>query len=430
MKSFNRMKKPGSANASGYAVQFVGAARHVPDILWELCFAPPLEGRWWYESLENAGLEDQFTFYYAVIWRDEEPVGLAPVFTMDVPIELVAPPEAMPVLKFIGKLRPASLYQRTLFVGSPCSDEGAVEFVHGVDRRAALSCLQEALDKKAKQIKAPMLVWKDLPSSFEADMAWVAAQHGLFPMISFPGSVVHLSSRKKEDYLANLKGSRRHTLKKKLKRSVDAVAVKTEVVQRPGPAAMDEIFALFLQTYEKATTKFERLNRQFFDAIAEQQVSHFVILREAASDQMIAFMLCFEVGGYVINKFIGLDYSRPKEWALYFRLWNATVDWALAQGYSSIQSGQTGYQPKIEVGHSLVPLTNYCRHRNFLIHRIYNHVAKTVSWRTLDEQLATFLKAHPEEAPSVEQAGRQRNASKPEVTSIPGVQSVSTRPTQ
>jgi hypothetical protein len=37
---------------------------------------------------------------------------------------------------------------------------------------------------------------------------------------------------------------------------------------------------------------------------------------------------------------------------------------------TSIQSGQTAYAPKIEMGHRLVPLTNYCHHRSILLHAI------------------------------------------------------------
>jgi hypothetical protein len=112
---------------------------------------------------------------------------------------------------------------------------------------------------------------------------------------------------------------------------------------------------------------------------------------------MVAFMLCFDAGERLINnKFIGIDYGKPKEWLLYFRLWDAAVDWALSRGFSSIQSGQTAYAPKIEMGHRLVPLTNYCQHRYILIHAIYRAVAKMVDWSGLDGELALFLKAHPE----------------------------------
>jgi hypothetical protein len=107
-------------------------------------------------------------------------------------------------------------------------------------------------------------------------------------------------------------------------------------------------------------------------------------------------MLCLDMGSRVINKFIGIDYRRPRDWLLYFRLWDAAVDWALSRGADAIQSGQTGYAPKIETGHRLVPLTNYCAHRNRFVHAIGRAFARHITWSTLDDDLARFLKAHPD----------------------------------
>jgi hypothetical protein len=108
---------------------------------------------------------------------------------------------------------------------------------------------------------------------------------------------------------------------------------------------------------------------------------------------MVAFMLCFHIGERVINKYIGLDYSGPREWFLFLRLFDAAVDWALARGATSLQSGQTGYPAKIEQGHRLVPLTNWARHRNPVWHRIGAYVAGRIRWQTLDDDLATYVKA-------------------------------------
>jgi hypothetical protein len=111
---------------------------------------------------------------------------------------------------------------------------------------------------------------------------------------------------------------------------------------------------------------------------------------------MIAFMLCFDLGERLINMFIGMDYSRPKEWMLFFRLWEAVVDLALSRGFLAVLSGRSSYEVKIEVGHKLIPLNNYCRHRNFFLHNIYRILAQRVDWASLDEALARFLKAHPD----------------------------------
>jgi predicted N-acyltransferase len=151
---------------------------------------------------------------------------------------------------------------------------------------------------------------------------------------------------------------------------------------------LDELFPLFWQTYERGATKFERLNRRVFELLAAEPSSHVVVLRERASGAAVAFMLCFDLDGLVVNKFIGLDYSRPREWLLYFRLWDAAVDFALARGAAQLQSGQTGYRFKLETGHRLVPLTNWCRHSNPLVHRVYRFVASKVDWSTLDDDLA------------------------------------------
>ena len=380
----------------GFSVRFVQSESQIDPALWDACFAPPLEGRWWYSTLEQCGLEDQFSFLYGVLHRDGIPVGIAPAFVMDFPVALVAPPALQRGIEGLGRRFPSLFVPRSLFVGSPCADEGTVGMLRGVDSRSALLALQQALETQARVLGAALLVWKDFPAPQAADLEWLAKQRRLFRVASFPGTIVELPVRSKDAYFAALKGSRRHALRKKLRRSAARVDIRVEIVQGPDGRTLDALFGLFWQTYQKATTRFEKLNRKFFEIVATRPESHFVLLRERSSDEMVAFMLCFDLGSRVINKFIGIDYRRPRDWLLYFRLWDAAVDWALSRGADAIQSGQTGYAPKIETGHRLVPLTNYCAHRNRLVHAIGRAFARHITWSTLDDDLARFLKAHPD----------------------------------
>jgi Peptidogalycan biosysnthesis/recognition len=383
------------------SVAFVASEADLPADLWAQCFPPPLEGRWWYRMLEASALERQFTFLYARLDRGARPIGIAPLFLCDVPVAFLVPDWLLPVLSLPGRLLPALSSPRILFVGSPCADEGTVGLLPGVDRRMALLHLQRALEREAAARSAAMITWKDFPSGYDPDLTWLAAETGLFRAPSFPGAIVDFSSARKEDYLASLGSARRYKLRKKLERSARALDAEVEVIQRPEPPTLDEIYALFRQTRDKATTSFERLDRAFFTAAAEQPVSHFLILRERASRHMVAFMLCFHVGERVINKYIGLDYSGSRERFLYFRLFDAALDWTLARGATSLQSGQTSYAAKIEQGHRLVPLTNWACHRNPMWHRIGAYVAGRIQWQTLDDDLATYVK--PGRAPG---AGR------------------------
>ncbi len=134
--------------------------------------------------------------------------------------------------------------------------------------------------------------------------------------------------------------------------------------------------------------RFEELDRRFFECVARQPCAHFIVLREATRGEAVAFMLCFHLGDKVINKYLGFDYRRPAEWLLYFRLWDAALDWALSLDARSIQSGQTGYRPKIETGHRLVPLFNYCAHRSRLVHALAAAAARRIDWSTIDDDLA------------------------------------------
>ena len=392
-------RRPGGGahmRENGFQVEFLETASQIPNGLWDACFQPPAEGRWWYEALDQSGIEDQFTFLYALINHFGSPVGIAPAFFMDVPVDQVAPQQFLRLLRLVGKIIPSVLSQRTLFVGSPILDEGRVGLIPHVNRRGALLSLQLALEAKANELRAPLIVWKDFPESSVADFNWLSRQRRLFRVISLPNTVVEFPSPSKEDYFAALKGTRRRKLKTKLKRSREQVALAVEIVQRPDAKTLDDIFGLFWQTYEKSATKFERLSRKFFEAIAEKPATLFIILREEITGEMIAFMQCFDLGERLVNMFIGIDYSRPKEWMLFFRLWEAVVDLALSRGFSAVVSGRSSYEVKIEIGHKLIPLNNYCQHRNIFLHIIYHILAQRVDWASLDEALARFLKAHPD----------------------------------
>lgn len=379
-------------------VRFVNSASDIPGELWHACFPPPLEGQWWYEALEASGLEDQFAFLYAVVEADGKPAGIAPLFVMTVPLGVAVPDWLKPVLAIPARTISFLADPRALFVGSPCSDEGTVGLLPGIDRRAALLCLQDALEAEAQRRDAAMIVWKDFAPDAARDLAWLAGQRRLFPLVGYPGTAVELPRASKDAYFASLKGSRRAELKRKLRRSAERARLDAEVLQKPGEKTLDEVYGLFCQTFEKSPTKFERLGRKFFEVIAEKSVSHFVLLRERDTRALVAFKLCFAVGQRVIHKFIGIDYSRPRDWMLYFRLWDAALEWSLARGATSLQSGQTGYAAKLEVGHRLVPLTNYCRHRNPLLHGAFALFARRIGWKSLDADLARYLKAHPEAA--------------------------------
>ncbi len=380
---------------SPFEVVWVDRAGDIPAATWAQFFAPPREGAWWYRALEQSGLEDQFSFRYLLLTQGLTTVALVPVFLMDVPMRLVVPPVLLPWVSALGHVFSWLRVQRTLFVGSPCAEEGWIGLAFGIDVSAALRCIDAALCAEMRRQRASVRVWKDFGAAWDEALSALARKARMFRLVSFPGTAVTLQGSR-EAYLQSLGGNQRHRFKKKIRRSKEAIDLGVEVIRQPDDATLDKLFVLFWQTYEKATTRFERLNRRFFGIVAAESTTSFIVLRSPITLQPVAFMMCFEFPGWLINKFIGIDYRTPREWMLYFRLWDAAVDHAIHVGATVLQSGQTGYGPKIDLGHELVPLTNYGAHRNPFIHWIYARVAAEVDWETLDPALAAALEAHPE----------------------------------
>jgi len=104
-----------------------------------------------------------------------------------------------------------------------------------------------------------------------------------------------------------------------------------------------------------------------------------------------------------VNQYIGLDYAVAEAGRLYYQLFEAGYEWASRKGAHDLFSGQTGYSGKLNLGHVLVPLWNYCEHRNPVVNAAFRRGAAGISWATLDPQLAEYLRAHPELHPGNEE---------------------------
>jgi len=382
-----------SARHGVVTVSWVNSADDVPTDLWAACFPPPLEGLWWYQAFEAAHLEDQFTFAYAAIRRDGELVGIAPAFKMDLALEIVLPDAIAPFVAWLGRTIPALRYQRTWFIGSPCAEEGHIGLIPGVTLDEVLPALIAAVEERAKALRAHMIVWKDVPEAAAASLERHAKLARVFKVPSFPGTEIHNLAQTFDDYLKALTGPRRYRLKKKLKASRAAIELETTVIQHPAPAEMAEIWRLFWLTYEKATTRFEKLNPSFFDALAKAETTYFVMQRRKSDGHLAAFMLCYLEANCATNKFIGIDYALGDKTFLYFRLFEDFTRWAISRNATMLRSGQTGYHAKLDLGHELIPLYNFARNRSGLMHLIYAAVGRSISWSSLDADLKVYVEA-------------------------------------
>jgi hypothetical protein len=382
----------------GYRLEWFSTADELPQPLWEACFRAPQERRWWYEAIQKGGMEAQFAFHYGRITdASGADVGIVPTFVMNVPMELVAPPAAMRVIRALGPLGRPFLHQRTLFVGNVAGEGGAIGLLPGVKMGDVARDVSAALWRLRRKVGARLVVWKDFLPEQTDELRPALSAMGYFEMVSYPATLLSLPAQGGEEaYVKGLSSDYRYKLRKKMKASRASVPLRADALRGPTPAELDEIWALFWQTYKRGTTKFEEFNRKVFENFALHPGSHFLTLRREDTNAMVAFMLLTEEGDHWVNRFIGMDYDAPKELFLYYRLFVAAVEYCARHWRPHLLSGQTGYRAKLELGHDLIPLVNFTRHRNPLLHWVYAKVASGITWSTLDEELGVYLKAHPE----------------------------------
>ncbi|MEO8739621.1 MAG: hypothetical protein ABI537_07965 [Casimicrobiaceae bacterium] len=372
-------------------------ASDIPEGLWRACFSPPGEGLFWLRAIEAGTVAGQFKFQFGLLEQDGVAIGIVPAFLFDLPLEIVLPPGIARGLTALarGPLRRIG-YLRTLFVGNVAGEEGQVGLLPGHALSRLAPFVHDALRAKARALKAPMLVWKDFPASERVALDELARNGRVFRTVSYPGTAIPLVRGGYAAFLATVRADRRWKINDKLRRGARTIAVATTIVGQPGSAELDEIFALFMQTAARGKIAFERLTPEFFRTIAACDESTFIVLRDAATKKMLAFMLMFDLGERVINQFIGIDYTAGAGAFLYFRLFAVAYDWACTTQAGVMQSGQTGYMAKLDLGHTLIPLWNYCEHRNPAVNWMYRRIASEIGWDALDSQLREYLKAHPE----------------------------------
>jgi hypothetical protein len=372
----------------------------IPEAVWADCFGPPHEGLFWFRALEAAGIADQFTFCFGELRDGATTVGIVPAFVFDLPLSLVLPDAAARIASLVERSPLRSLGRvRTFFIGSVAGEEGHVGLQAPHRLRDVAAQVHAAAREQASNLRAGLLVWKDFPDCDRAALDALGGGTRAFAMPSYPGSSIPLLPGGYAAYLETLPSQRRAKMRKRLRRGAALLPLISTILKHPSDSQIQEIHALYAQTYERGKTKFERLTPQFFAAIAKFDAATFVVQRHRDSGRLLTFMLLFDLGERVINQFIGIDYTATPGGFAYFQLFAAAYDWACTTAARVMQSGQTGYMAKLESGHLLVPLWNYCEHRNPVVNRIFRRVARGITWGTLDDQLREWLVAHPEALP-------------------------------
>ncbi|TAM40687.1 hypothetical protein EPN54_02450, partial [bacterium] len=175
---------------------------------WDAVFGDIPESYPFYKTLENSEL-NEFVFYYLVIYRDDEAVLIAPLFSMDFNLDIAVEGKLCGVIKLIRRVLPRFLISKTLFCGSPFAECGVLGIRQ--DFKGSLELiplLARQLKDLAVKLNAPLIIFKDFPQERTA-LLDVLLRQGFSRTKSFPAVLVDVNFRSFEEYLKSLGSSTR-----------------------------------------------------------------------------------------------------------------------------------------------------------------------------------------------------------------------------
>lgn len=222
-----------------------------------------------------------------------------------------------------------------------------------------------------------MTVVKDLPQASpllsqadnqraEAIMQACCSQ-GFFAVEGMPLAYVPIDFSDVNTYLGRLPKSARRYVQRRL-RTRDQMTVKRIPT---GAAFADEALvaayhALYLEVQDNSDIAFDCLPLSFFAALLRCENSGGFVFeyRHGETGKLLGWNLCFEVGGRLVDKYVGLSYPDAREMNLYFVSWIVNLEYALERGLTQYVAGVAAAEVKAMLGASFTPTRHAVYVRN------------------------------------------------------------------
>ncbi len=357
--------------------------------LWRQAFGHLRKDSRYYEIVEDTVCPEFDYRYFAIKDKRGELLAIQPFFMLDQDLLAGVGPKVKAFVSSVRRVWPRFLTMRTLMAGC-AAGEGHLCAKENGARRDHAEILAANIRRLARQEKASLIVLKEFPAEYR-DALSCFSSHGFTMMPSMPMTRLDISQFSSfDDYLSKaIKAKRRTEFRRKFKAAAQSSPIELEVTQ-DADAAIDEIYALYEQVYQRSALQFEKLTTAYFREAGRRMPdkTRFFIWRQ--DGKIIAFSFCLIQGDTLYGEYLGLDYSIALDLHLYFYVMRDTISWAIANGFKSIVSTSLGYGPKLQMRHVLEPLDLYIRHASPLVNAIFRRILPLLEPTRGEETLKKF----------------------------------------
>jgi predicted N-acyltransferase len=326
---------------------------------WRIAFAGQRKDHRYYEIVADT-IRDHFEYgFFAIRDASGQVLAVQPYFLLDQDVLEGIKLDHSPLVARVRRRYPRFLKLRTLMLGCTAGEGHLAAGVH-LSPAAVAGALAQGIVAQAHALGAQMIVLKEFPRSDRHDLACFERE-GFGRAPSMPMTTLDIDYDSFDDYMQKtLSPHTRRDLRRKF-RAAESCGLDMTVTDN-AESFIDELYPLYLQTYERSNFHFEKLSRDYFRRLGcemSDKARFFIWYRGNA---LIAFALCMVEGDEIFAEYLGLDYDFALDLHLYHCISRDVISWAMAHGYKRFRSSGLNYDPKLHMRHRLDPIDLYVRH--------------------------------------------------------------------
>lgn len=354
---------------------------------WDKVFPSVLEGYNFFKSLDESGFE-QFSFYYIMVYDDDRIVGIAPCFFMAYPLDTSISGPAKNFVEFVKKIIPGAFSIRSIVCGIPMTS--ARIGISG-EPSIVLKAICDGMEKLAKDLKAPIIAFKDFGRS-HLDILDNLTKQGFAKFNSLPSAEMDINFKNFEEYMMKLSHSTRYDLRRKFKKADGNLNMKMEVRNSLDDDTLGGVYSLYLQAVKEHEIGFEVVPKEFFKNIYKNMPKESKFFLWRIDGKLAAFVFALVSEDFFNAYYLGLDYSIAYDYHLYFLRFRDIMKWCIENKIKKYDVGVTGYEPKKRLNFNFVPFYIYAKHRNNFIRPIFNTFCSCLKFENYDPVLKEIMK--------------------------------------
>jgi Peptidogalycan biosysnthesis/recognition len=355
---------------------------------WPHAFEHERKDSRYYEIVEDTILQGFEYRYFAIKDTHGEVRAIQPFFILDQDMLVGASPKVGNLINAIRNIWPRFMRVRVLMVGC-AAGEGHLDNAEALPFDHQSQLLASAIVTEAIKLRAPLIVLKEFPAKYR-DALQCFLLCGFARVPSLPMTRLNINYASFAEYMNKaLNSATRTKLRRKFRAAAQAAPIEMTVVNDITPA-VDEIYPLYLQVYQRSKMHFEKLSKEYFCRLGRAMPDKvcFFVWRQNA--KIVAFTLCMIEEDAIYAEYIGLDYSVALDLHLYHYAVRDMITWSIARGYKWFRSSALNYDPKLHLRHQLDPIDLYVRHTSRLKNPLLKLILPLIEPTRYDKTLKKF----------------------------------------